>query len=69
MAHFKFQYDLTKKKHIVVEFDAIVNADKAITFNKITMKPNFYDSHLLNLKPDLQVILDSDSQEYVFHQG
>ena len=69
MAHYEFQYDIDKKKYIIVEFDATKDSDKKPIFRNITIKPNYHDSFLLNLKPDLQLIFDEKAQEYRFYQG
>jgi hypothetical protein len=69
MEHFEFQYDLGKKMHIVVEFDVIKDSGNETVFKKIMMKPNYHDSFLNNLKPELQLVFDEKAQEYVFYQG
>ena len=69
MQHFKFQYDLDKKRHIIVEFDAAKCSSNNPVFQNISIKPNYYDSFLLNLKPDLQLIFDEQANEYLFYQG
>lgn len=69
MKHFQFQYDLGKKKHIIVAFDVVKNAGNTPVFQNITLTPNYHDSFLLNLKPDLQLVYDDNAKEYVFRQG